>query len=54
MKDPAFIADVKKLNLGFSPLSGEDLTKLGADLKNIPDELIPDLKLAYSASTSKK
>jgi tripartite-type tricarboxylate transporter receptor subunit TctC len=50
MKDPAFMADLKKLNLGLDPLSGQAVSELVTEVKNIPDDLIPDLKRAYSVA----
>jgi tripartite-type tricarboxylate transporter receptor subunit TctC len=48
VKDPTFLADVARLNLGLDPLSGQGVSQLVADVKNVPDELIPELKRAYS------
>lgn len=53
MKDAAFIADLKKLNLGLSPLPGEAVGKLVSGVKDVPDALIPELKQAYSVSAKK-
>jgi tripartite-type tricarboxylate transporter receptor subunit TctC len=50
VKDPAFKADLDKLNLGFDPLSGQALSKVVADVKDVPDDLIPELKQAYSVT----
>jgi tripartite-type tricarboxylate transporter receptor subunit TctC len=50
VKDPEFRADLAKLNLAIDPLSGQAVSKLVADVKDVPDDLIPELKRAYSVA----
>jgi tripartite-type tricarboxylate transporter receptor subunit TctC len=44
VKDPAFIADVKKLRLDLDPVSGEELQSYIAKLQDVPERLIPKAK----------
>ena len=48
MKDPAFIADLKKMNFGLNPLSGEAVGALVSDVSMVSEDLLPDLRDAYS------
>jgi tripartite-type tricarboxylate transporter receptor subunit TctC len=50
MKDAAFKAHLDKLNMGLDPLTGDVMSKVVADVKDIPDDLIPELKRAYSVA----
>jgi hypothetical protein len=36
MKDPEFLAEAKKVRLDIDPLSGEEIEKTVAGVKNIP------------------
>jgi len=48
MKDPAFIADLKKMNFGLNPMSGEAVAALVSDVSMVSEDLLPDLRDAYS------
>ncbi len=50
MNDSAFMADLAKLNMGLDPLSGPSMSKVVADVRDIPDDLIRELKHAYSVT----
>lgn len=54
MQDRDFVADLRKLNLGLQPLSGESVSSLVSQVGNVPDALIPDLQHAYSTLASAK
>ena len=47
MKDPEFLADVEKTSLMVSPMTGEDLQKLVADVSNLPPALLDKVRAAY-------
>jgi hypothetical protein len=53
MKDPAFIADLKKMNFGLNPLSGEAVGALVSDVSMVAEDLLPDLRDAYSVQSSR-
>jgi tripartite-type tricarboxylate transporter receptor subunit TctC len=44
MKDPAFIADAKKLSIDIKPIDGETMTKMIADLNATPQPIIDRLR----------
>jgi tripartite-type tricarboxylate transporter receptor subunit TctC len=44
VKDPAFIAEVKKLRLELDPVSGEELQSYITKLQDVPNRLIPKAK----------
>jgi tripartite-type tricarboxylate transporter receptor subunit TctC len=48
MKDPQFLADVAKTSLGISPLTGEELQKLVADVGNLSPGLLAKVRAAYT------
>jgi tripartite-type tricarboxylate transporter receptor subunit TctC len=48
MKDPEFLADVEKTNLAVSPLTGEELQKLVADVGNLSPGLLEKVRAAYT------
>ncbi len=48
MKDPRFLADVAKTNLTISPLTGEELQTVVAQVSNISPSLLEKVRAAYS------
>jgi tripartite-type tricarboxylate transporter receptor subunit TctC len=48
MRDPAFLADAKKLGIEIAPVSGEELTSLMAKLMNLPPMQIERAKQAIA------
>jgi tripartite-type tricarboxylate transporter receptor subunit TctC len=46
MKDPGFIADAAKLQLDVSPMTGEEVQTLVADLVNTPPDIVARVKAA--------
>ena len=48
MKDPAFLADAKKLGVEVAPVAGEELARLMAKLMNLPPALIERAKQAIA------
>jgi tripartite-type tricarboxylate transporter receptor subunit TctC len=48
MKDPAFLADAKKLGVEVAPVAGEELARLMAKLMNLPPALIECAKQAIA------
>ena len=48
MKDPAFLADAKKLGAEVAPVTGEELARLMAKLMNLPPSLIERAKQAIA------
>ena len=53
MKDPAFIADLQKRNFGLNPLSGSMVGSLVADVSQVSEELVPELREAYSIKANR-
>jgi tripartite-type tricarboxylate transporter receptor subunit TctC len=53
MKDPAFLAEAKKLQLDVSPMSGEEMQALVADLAKTPPDVIARVKAALEGPGSK-
>jgi len=47
MKDPEFLAEVEKTKLTVSPMTGEDMQKLVAQVSNLPPNLIDKVRAAY-------
>jgi hypothetical protein len=47
MKDPAFVADMKKLNETVYPLTGEEAEKLYAGMGDIPAEVVAKARKIY-------
>jgi tripartite-type tricarboxylate transporter receptor subunit TctC len=47
MKDPEFLADVERTRLTVSPLPGEELQKLVANVANLPPGLLEKVRAAY-------
>ena len=48
MTDPEFLADVEKTRVTVSPMKGEDLQKLVADVSNLPPDLLEKVRVAYT------
>jgi tripartite-type tricarboxylate transporter receptor subunit TctC len=48
MKDPAFLADARKLGVEVAPVAGEELARLMAKLMNLPPALIERAKQAIA------
>jgi tripartite-type tricarboxylate transporter receptor subunit TctC len=49
MKDPAYLADAAKAGLDVSPVSGEKIQKIVAELVNTPADIVAKAKLAMEA-----
>jgi tripartite-type tricarboxylate transporter receptor subunit TctC len=49
VKDPALLADIKKGNIEFDPMSGEELQKLAAESVDVPAALIARAKAVRDA-----
>jgi tripartite-type tricarboxylate transporter receptor subunit TctC len=49
MKDPEFLAETQKIKLGVSPITGEELQKLVAEVSNLPPDLLEKVRAAYTA-----
>ena len=47
MRDPAFLAEAKKMSFDISPLSGEEMTGLIAGLYASPAEIIQATREAF-------
>jgi tripartite-type tricarboxylate transporter receptor subunit TctC len=50
MKDPEFLADVEQTRLATSPLTGEELQKLVAEVSNLSPSLLAKVRAAYTMS----
>jgi tripartite-type tricarboxylate transporter receptor subunit TctC len=50
MTDADFLADAEKTRLGVSPLAGEELQKLVAEVSNLSPALLDKVRAAYTAS----
>ena len=49
MKDPDFLSESQKLQVGLSPMTGEDLQKLVASVRDVPPDLLEKVRAAYTA-----
>jgi tripartite-type tricarboxylate transporter receptor subunit TctC len=49
MKDPEFLAEVKRTKLSVNPFTGEELQTLVRSVNNIPPDLVEKVRAAYSA-----
>jgi hypothetical protein len=49
MKDPELLSEAERINVGISPLTGEELQKLVADVSNLSPALLDKVRAAYSA-----
>lgn len=54
MKDPAFIAEAKKINLEIDPVSGADMQKIVADIVATPKETVNKLKTIIEAEVERR
>jgi tripartite-type tricarboxylate transporter receptor subunit TctC len=50
MKDPEFLAEAQKIKLGVTPITGEELQKLVAEVSNLPPGLLEKVRAAYTVS----
>ena len=48
MTDPEYLTEVERTRLGSSPMTGEDLQKLGAEVSNLPPDLLEKVRAAYT------
>ena len=48
MKDPAFLAETKKLQLTIDPTSGEEMEKIVRDAYALPDAIIAKVRKALA------
>jgi len=49
MKDPELLSEAERMKVGISPLPGEELQKLVADVSNLSPALLDKVRTAYSA-----
>jgi tripartite-type tricarboxylate transporter receptor subunit TctC len=54
MKDPAFLADAKKLKFDLRPLSGDEVAEIVDDTIDLPPELAAKAKAAIGDSAQAK
>jgi tripartite-type tricarboxylate transporter receptor subunit TctC len=47
MKDPAFIGDLERLQMGLDPMTGEEVQKLVAGVSDMTPELLQKVRAAY-------
>ncbi len=52
MKDTDFLTEVEKTRLAVSPMTGEDLQKLVADVSNLTPELLEKVRVAYTTGAN--
>src|SRR5215204_4798263 len=52
MKDPEFLAEVEKTRLTVSPMTGEDLQKLVADVSDLSPALLEKVRIAYTTGSN--
>jgi tripartite-type tricarboxylate transporter receptor subunit TctC len=52
MKDPEFLAEVDKTRLAVSPMAGEDLQKLVAEVSNLSPALLEKVRIAYTTGAN--
>ena len=48
MKDPDLLSEAEKMRVGVSPLTGEELQKLVAEVSNLSPELLEKVRAAYT------
>jgi len=48
MKDPELLADAQRINVGVSPLAGEDLQRLVVEVSRLPPALLDKVRAAYT------
>jgi hypothetical protein len=49
MKDPEVLSEAERIKVGISPLTGEELQKLVADVSDLSPALLDKVRAAYSA-----
>ncbi|MGE3247325.1 MAG: Bug family tripartite tricarboxylate transporter substrate binding protein [Beijerinckiaceae bacterium] len=54
MKDPAFLADAKKINLEIDPVSGETMQKIVAGIVATPKDIVKKLEKIIDAEVDKR
>ena len=52
MKDPDLLSEAQKMRVGVSPLPGEELQKLVAEVSNLSPELLEKVRAAYTTTKS--
>jgi tripartite-type tricarboxylate transporter receptor subunit TctC len=52
MKDPDLLSEAQKMRVGVSPLPGEELQKLVAEVSNLSPELLEKVRTAYTTTKS--
>jgi tripartite-type tricarboxylate transporter receptor subunit TctC len=52
MKDPEFLAEVEKTRLAVSPMTGEDLQKLVAEVSDLSPALLEKVRIAYTTGSN--
>jgi len=50
MKDPELLSEAERIKVGISPLTGEELQKLVADVSNLSPALLDKVRAAYTTS----
>ena len=50
MKDPELLAEAQRIKVGVSPMTGEELQKLVADVSNLSPALLEKLRAAYTTT----
>jgi tripartite-type tricarboxylate transporter receptor subunit TctC len=50
MKDPELLAEAQKIKVGVSPMAGEDLQKLVAEVSNLSPTLLEKVRAAYTTT----
>ena len=50
MKDPELLAEAERIKVGVSPMTGEELQKLVADVSNLSPALLEKLRAAYTTT----
>jgi len=48
MKDPELLAEAQRINVGVSPMAGEDLQRLVAEVSKLPPALLDKVRAAYT------
>ena len=48
MKDPELLSEAQKINVAVSPLPGEELQKLVAEVSNLSPALLEKVRAAYT------
>jgi hypothetical protein len=50
MKDPELLAEAERIKVGVSPMTGEELQKLVADVSNLSPALLEKVRAAYTTT----